>query len=210
MNENNVESNESSVDSNQNDNNNNTENSDNKIDVNPENNNNNDNENSNNNTDVEGNDNKKDDEKENNSSINVNEETIETKNENEIDESTENESQENKPEVVESLIQFENKELQNQSNLQKQDTPNQVENVNNTISTSSVVIKNFETYHSAYFDAFMTGYVFCCQCNESDEKIIGSDHVNKLYVIGKPMPLLIHSSPYTKNSENCLKILETI
>ncbi|ORX50675.1 ribonuclease CAF1 [Piromyces finnis] len=125
----------------------------------------------------------------------------------------ENDSETDEPEVVEPLIIFENQGTQNQSNLQY--THAQSENINNgqnpnIINTSSVVIKNFETYHSAYFDAFMTGYVFCCQCIESEEEILGSEHVNKLYIIGKPMPLLIHSSPYTKNSEQCLKILETI
>jgi len=177
------------------------------------------------------NNNVEEEEKENNSNkINSNQEDTSLKikeTKKESDKLTQNENDEtdneNESAIVESLIIFENQEVQNTSNSQNNDTHiknnnNNTINNNNTDSDYSnnetnvnqITVKNFETYHSAYFDAFMTGYVFCCQCIECEEKILNSDHVNKLYVIGKSIPLLIRSSPYTKNSEHCKKILETI
>jgi target of EGR1 protein 1 len=121
----------------------------------------------------------------------------------------ENESNEEKPKVLESLIIYEDQKMLDKATELEKDTPETLSNDSTSLNTNQVFVKNFKTYHSAYFDAFMTGYIFCCQCIECEEEILNSDHVNKLYVIGKSLPLLIRSSPFTKNSEHCLKILET-
>eukprot|EP00833_Pecoramyces_ruminatium_P004047 jgi/Orpsp1_1/1178079/evm.model.c7180000063948.1 len=158
--------------------------------------------------DNENNINEKNTEEKENNDNNINNDTNNKSNTKE-ENNSEVEQKEDKPEVLESLIIYENQEMLDQVTVQENDTPETSSN-STTLNTNQVLVKNFKTYHSAYFDAFMTGYVFCCQCIECEEDILNSDHVNKLYVIGKSMPLLIRSSPFTKNSEHCLKILETI
>lgn len=158
--------------------------------------------------DNENNINEKNTEEKENNDNNINNDTNNKSNTKE-ENNSEVEQKEDKPEVIESLIIYENQEMLDQVTVQENDTPETSSN-STTLNTNQVLVKNFKTYHSAYFDAFMTGYVFCCQCIECEEDILNSDHVNKLYVIGKSMPLLIRSSPFTKNSEHCLKILETI
>ncbi|KAJ3108453.1 Target of EGR1, member 1 (Nuclear) [Phlyctochytrium planicorne] len=61
----------------------------------------------------------------------------------------------------------------------------------------------FETYHSACFDAYMTGYVFCQQLLKYPKLL--SEHKNKIYLIGKERPLLIQQSSFAKMSDGHLK-----
>ncbi|KAG4090095.1 ribonuclease CAF1 [Neocallimastix lanati (nom. inval.)] len=146
----------------------------------------------------------------NDNSNNSNDKIINKKLDNEVKKNEiENESNEEKPKVLESLIIYEDQKMLDKATELEKDTPETLSNDSTSLNTNQVFVKNFKTYHSAYFDAFMTGYIFCCQCIECEEEILNSDHVNKLYVIGKSLPLLIRSSPFTKNSEHCLKILET-
>ncbi len=56
----------------------------------------------------------------------------------------------------------------------------------------------FETYHSAFFDSFMTGYIFFCRRTKHSQ----DEYLNKVYLIGKDMPLLIQSSKFQKTSLN--------
>ncbi|KAL2912749.1 hypothetical protein HK105_207741 [Polyrhizophydium stewartii] len=58
---------------------------------------------------------------------------------------------------------------------------------------------SFETYHSACFDAFMTGYIFAHQ--QLRHADIMTKHRNRVYLIGKPMALRIEQSPYSRTSQ---------
>ncbi|KAI8851922.1 ribonuclease CAF1 [Chytridium lagenaria] len=72
------------------------------------------------------------------------------------------------------------------------------------ISSISETPQNiFETYHSAGFDAYMTGFIFCHQliCYPT----LLEDHKNKIYLIGKQRPLLIEKSTFAKMSDGHLK-----
>eukprot|EP00842_Homolaphlyctis_polyrhiza_P004748 jgi/Hompol1/5274/HPOL_004330-RA len=64
-----------------------------------------------------------------------------------------------------------------------------------TVPSSSL----FETYHSACYDAYMTGFTFAHQMLVHQD--IKTSHRNRLYLIGKPMPLRIEQSLYAKTSE---------
>ncbi|KAJ3193028.1 Target of EGR1, member 1 (Nuclear) [Dinochytrium kinnereticum] len=65
--------------------------------------------------------------------------------------------------------------------------------------TSSI----FETYHSACFDAFMTGFVFCHQLEKHPTLL--QDHGNKIYLIGKSRPLLVKQSSFARMSDGHLQ-----
>ncbi|KAJ3122081.1 Target of EGR1, member 1 (Nuclear) [Physocladia obscura] len=96
----------------------------------------------------------------------------------------------------------------------------------NESSTVSLIpsLDSFETYHSACFDSYMTGFVFCSQqmqhlsslsvINGTDKPINGvsvdlvqfvKQHGNKLYLMGKDVPLNILASAFTRNSDGHLK-----
>ena len=61
----------------------------------------------------------------------------------------------------------------------------------------------FEVYHSATFDAYMTGCVFARQhLHHSLNSANGiKEHMNKINIMGKDKPLLIQVSPYAKPSK---------
>lgn len=63
----------------------------------------------------------------------------------------------------------------------------------------------FQQDHSACYDAFMTGFVFGHQiCVEVDSL---KEAKNKLYLIGKQIPLLVQKSKYSKVSkQHALKV----
>ncbi|KAI8925502.1 ribonuclease CAF1 [Entophlyctis helioformis] len=65
---------------------------------------------------------------------------------------------------------------------------------------ASAAISNlFETYHSACFDAYMTGFIFAHQCLAHPETT--AEHGNRLYLIGKSIPLRIEKSLYARTSD---------
>ncbi|KAI8907827.1 ribonuclease CAF1 [Gorgonomyces haynaldii] len=57
--------------------------------------------------------------------------------------------------------------------------------------------KRFEVYHSACFDAYMTGYLYWHQKDRLDLTCM-----NKVYLIGKQMPLAVEKSIYSNYSKN--------
>lgn len=57
-----------------------------------------------------------------------------------------------------------------------------------------------ENFHSAYFDAFMTGTIFAHQLNEHDAAEVEKSAKNKIYLIGKSFPLKIEKSAFSKFS----------
>ncbi|KAK3825277.1 MAG: ribonuclease CAF1 [Benniella sp.] len=57
-----------------------------------------------------------------------------------------------------------------------------------------------ERFHSAYFDAFMTGAVFSHQMNQHQPERIESQSKNKVYLIGKSIPLIVEKSAFAKFS----------
>ncbi|KAF9568147.1 hypothetical protein BGW38_008837 [Lunasporangiospora selenospora] len=57
-----------------------------------------------------------------------------------------------------------------------------------------------EKFHSAYFDAFMTGTIFAHQMNIHSRSLIEIQARNKIYLIGKSFPLKIEKSVFSKFS----------
>ncbi|KAI8802091.1 ribonuclease CAF1 [Cladochytrium replicatum] len=64
---------------------------------------------------------------------------------------------------------------------------------------------DFESYHSATFDAFMTGYIFAHQINTIEK---WQEHKNRVYLMGKQIPLRIERSAFTKGSVDHRKKME--
>ncbi|KAI9203680.1 ribonuclease CAF1 [Polychytrium aggregatum] len=62
----------------------------------------------------------------------------------------------------------------------------------------------FETYHSACFDAYMTGFVYAHQAIAHESSI--AQEKNKIYLMGKDIPLKIELSGFAKRSEGHKKI----
>ncbi|KAJ3201004.1 Target of EGR1, member 1 (Nuclear), partial [Entophlyctis luteolus] len=71
-----------------------------------------------------------------------------------------------------------------------------------------IVPEVLETYHSACFDAFMTGFTLCSQMKmhgatkDSSQEIAEfvKEHGNRLYLMGKNVPLIIQGSMFAKKS----------
>ncbi|RIA97309.1 ribonuclease CAF1 [Glomus cerebriforme] len=59
----------------------------------------------------------------------------------------------------------------------------------------------FEMYHSAYFDAYMTGFIFARQILKYSKTKVMNEYKNKLYLIGKNLPLLVEKSQFSKTSD---------
>eukprot|EP01147_Barroeca_monosierra_P001605 gene1605-4742_t len=74
--------------------------------------------------------------------------------------------------------------------------------------TSSVPHQASSQGHRAGYDAFMTGYVFACY-NHLISKTQIEDATNKLYLSGKPRPLLVHKSAYAKFSPTHLELRQS-
>ncbi|CAJ0902723.1 5188_t:CDS:2, partial [Entrophospora sp. SA101] len=56
----------------------------------------------------------------------------------------------------------------------------------------------FDMYHSAHFDAYMTGFIFARQLLKySDTKVL-NEYRNKLYLMGRNLPLLVAKSQFSK------------
>ncbi|KAJ3326542.1 hypothetical protein HDU76_012828 [Blyttiomyces sp. JEL0837] len=62
------------------------------------------------------------------------------------------------------------------------------------VSTPSSTSALFETYHSACFDAYMTGFVFCRQLWVYPDAV--TEHVNKMYLMGKDRGLVVAKSAF--------------
>ncbi|KAF9948436.1 Target of EGR1, member 1 (Nuclear) [Mortierella alpina] len=62
------------------------------------------------------------------------------------------------------------------------------------------VVQPGEKFHSAYYDAFMTGTVFAHQLNEHKPDEIEAQAKNKIYLIGKSFPLMVEKSAFAKYS----------
>ncbi|KAF9111196.1 Target of EGR1, member 1 (Nuclear) [Mortierella sp. AM989] len=57
-----------------------------------------------------------------------------------------------------------------------------------------------EKFHSAYFDAFMTGTIFSHQVNQHKAEEVETKAKNKIYLIGKSFPLIVEKSAFAKYS----------
>lgn len=57
-----------------------------------------------------------------------------------------------------------------------------------------------EKFHSAYYDAFMTGTIFLHQLHHHEIETVESQARNKIYLIGKSFPLNVEKSTFTKYS----------
>ncbi|CAO3573058.1 unnamed protein product [Mortierella alpina] len=71
--------------------------------------------------------------------------------------------------------------------------------VRNTKEAENVVQPG-EKFHSAYYDAFMTGTVFAHQLNQHKPDEIETQAKNKIYLIGKSFPLMVEKSAFAKFS----------
>src|SRR5205809_4624512 len=56
----------------------------------------------------------------------------------------------------------------------------------------------FDMYHSAHFDAYMTGFIFARQILKYSKTKVMNEYKNKLYLIGKNLPLLVEKSHFSK------------
>jgi len=77
-------------------------------------------------------------------------------------------------------------------------TPSPIVESVTTVSTSQqdLLTINFEKYHSASFDSYMTGYVYARDIVEyTSEQVV--EWKNKLYLMGKDVPLSIHKSAFS-------------
>lgn len=59
----------------------------------------------------------------------------------------------------------------------------------------------FDMYHSAHFDAYMTGFIFARQILKYGKTKVNNEYKNKLYLIGKNLPLLVEKSQFSKTSD---------
>ncbi|KAF9921486.1 Target of EGR1, member 1 (Nuclear) [Linnemannia zychae] len=62
------------------------------------------------------------------------------------------------------------------------------------------VVQTREKFHSAYYDAFMTGTIFLYQLHRHGIETIEAQAKNKIYLIGKSFPLTVEKSNFTKYS----------
>ncbi|CAB4446093.1 unnamed protein product [Rhizophagus irregularis] len=58
----------------------------------------------------------------------------------------------------------------------------------------------FDMYHSAHFDAYMTGFIFARQMLKYGKTKVNNEYKNKLYLMGKNLPLLVEKSQFSKTS----------
>ncbi|CAJ0751093.1 9076_t:CDS:10, partial [Entrophospora sp. SA101] len=56
----------------------------------------------------------------------------------------------------------------------------------------------FDTYHSAHFDAYMTGFIFARQLLKYSGTKVLNEYRNKLYLMGRNLPLLVAKSQFSK------------
>ncbi|KAG0296409.1 Target of EGR1, member 1 (Nuclear) [Dissophora globulifera] len=66
--------------------------------------------------------------------------------------------------------------------------------------TTENVVQPGEKFHSAYFDAFMTGTIFSHQLNQHTPELIEGQAKSKIYLIGKNFPLMVEKSAFSKYS----------
>ncbi|KAG0046127.1 Target of EGR1, member 1 (Nuclear) [Gryganskiella cystojenkinii] len=88
------------------------------------------------------------------------------------------------------------------STLAPESTPIAERTIAATVAFSAVAITGpaTEKFHSAYFDAFMTGTVFSFQLNKHTPEKIETESMNKIYLIGKDFPLKLEKSAFTNYS----------
>ncbi|RHZ46318.1 hypothetical protein Glove_627g29 [Diversispora epigaea] len=58
----------------------------------------------------------------------------------------------------------------------------------------------YDNYHSAHYDAYMTGFIFACQLLKYSNITVLNNYKNKLYLMGKNMPLLVEKSEFSNTS----------
>ncbi|KAG0198456.1 Target of EGR1, member 1 (Nuclear) [Mortierella sp. NVP41] len=61
-------------------------------------------------------------------------------------------------------------------------------------------VQSGEKFHSAYYDAFMTGTIFLHQLHHHEVETVEAQAKNKIYLIGKSFPLTVEKSTFTKYS----------
>jgi target of EGR1 protein 1 len=86
-------------------------------------------------------------------------------------------------------------ELDPRPKKQKQERESEQKNDKSHVSKPS----EFTQTHSAAFDAFMTGYIFAHQ-QITEENILHHGR-NRIYLIGKQLPLMVEKSRYTNVSK---------
>ncbi|KAI8358098.1 ribonuclease CAF1 [Mortierella sp. GBAus27b] len=68
------------------------------------------------------------------------------------------------------------------------------------VQAMETAARSSEKFHSAYFDAFMTGTVFSHQLNKHLPENIETLAKNRIYLIGKDIPLIVEKSAFAKYS----------
>ncbi|KAF9905661.1 Target of EGR1, member 1 (Nuclear) [Linnemannia zychae] len=77
--------------------------------------------------------------------------------------------------------------------------PHAALNATSTKETENIVQPG-EKFHSAYYDAYMTGTIFLHQLHHHEVETVESQAKNKIYLIGKSFPLTVEKSSFTKYS----------
>ncbi|KAG0372736.1 Target of EGR1, member 1 (Nuclear) [Mortierella sp. AD032] len=72
--------------------------------------------------------------------------------------------------------------------------------VTTTNKATENVVQPGDKFHSAYYDAFMTGTIFLHQLHHHEVKTVETQAKNKIYLIGKSFPLTVEKSNFTKYS----------
>ncbi|KAG0343483.1 Target of EGR1, member 1 (Nuclear) [Podila humilis] len=111
-----------------------------------------------------------------------------------------NELMEGKSENAENAAVASSSSRTDQSPMNKTPRQNPAENDNCTKAVSSSSNNSTASFHSAYFDAFMTGTIFAHQLNEHYAEEMEKKAKNKIYLIGKSYPLNVEKSAFSKFS----------
>ncbi|KAJ2025193.1 hypothetical protein IWW57_003464 [Coemansia sp. S610] len=76
--------------------------------------------------------------------------------------------------------------------------PGKSEEANGSEPLSLAAEPSLNMYHTAAYDAFMTGYIFASYRLMLEDKM--SNYRNKVYIMGSDNPLLIQAGPYARTS----------
>ncbi|CAG8444530.1 8267_t:CDS:2 [Diversispora eburnea] len=98
--------------------------------------------------------------------------------------------------------------LNNSNNSNNQDNSNSDQNNHSEYATvalpptliPSTKPDQYDNYHSAHYDAYMTGFIFACQLLKYSNITVLNNYKNKLYLMGKNMPLLVQKSEFSNTS----------
>ncbi|KAF0449770.1 ribonuclease CAF1 [Gigaspora margarita] len=90
-----------------------------------------------------------------------------------------------------------------QAHMNEESSDNSIEHVSASMPPTvipSTKPDQYYNYHSAHFDAYMTGFIFARQLMKYTSATVMNEYKNKLYLISKNIPLLVEKSQFSKTS----------